>query len=639
MKSEEERVGMSEATATPVAKTSADFTVERLAALRELIPEAFSEGKLDVEKLRLALGDVVDERAERYSFGWAGKRDAIRLLQTPTNATLVPAKEESVNWDTTQNLFIEGDNLEVLKLLYKAYYGRVKMIYIDPPYNTGQDLVYADNFADPLSTYLQLVGDQDTQGNVLTSNSDSSGRYHSSWLTMMYPRLFLARQLLKDDGVIFVSIDDHEVHNLRLVMNEVFGEENFLAAFVWKRRSGAMDSVNNVSTDHEYVLSYGRSVINLTGVARTFERYENPDNDPRGPWVADNLSAAKPGGNTYYPVCDPSTGYEYWPPKGRYWPYSPSTMQQKIDEGRIIFSGRKEGPPLLKRFKNEAKSLFRPVSSWITSPSDAESSENPEVSVLSANINTEGTREIKALFEDKVFTYPKPVSLLRSLIEQGTSGDDDIILDFFSGSSTTAQAVLEQNLADNNHRRFIMVQLPEFTPQESSAWSNGYKTIAEIGKERIRRVIARMRQELSKATKDDLDLGFKVFKLGRSNFPSWNGLQSPDFDTYISQLSLFTESVQSGADPLKMVYEIAIHEGFGLHLLIELVHVSKNTDIYIVKDQETNQLCYISLSDSISFEIIQSLQFNRNITFICPDASLSDDLAANLALQCHLKTF
>ncbi len=433
--------------------------------------------------------DGDDTARERYSFTWAGKRDAIRALQAPSQATLVPAPDESVDFETTGNVFVEGDNLEVLKLLQPAYAGRVKLIYIDPPYNTGNDLIYPDDFSQPLDRYLALTGQRDTAGNRLTTNAETSGRYHSAWLTMMYPRLALARQLLRPDGVLMVSIDDHEMHTLRLLLDELFGEERFLGTFVWRRRSGAMDAQRGLSIDHEYVLCYGSA---LRGQPRTFAHYANPDADPRGPWIADNLSAAKPGGDTFYPVTDPATGREYWPPKGRYWPYNREAMRRKIAEGRILFPKSEGGTPMLKRFQREARSPARPVSSWIGRPGEAEDGADGDVGQLASGTTGEGTREIKQLFGDKVFLYAKPVSLLRALIEQGTSapGDDPdqpvIVLDFFAGSATTAQAVLELNARDGGARRFILVQLPEPTGNPA------FPTIAEIAKERIRRISANL---------------------------------------------------------------------------------------------------------------------------------------------------
>ena len=405
-----------------------------------------------------------DEPPERYAFSWAGKRQAIAELASPPSLRFITSDGADAAHLLRANLFIEGDNLEALKLLRGTYAGRVRMIYIDPPYNTGGDFVYADDYPD-----------------------------HASWLSMMYPRLAAGRELLRDDGVIFVSIDDHEVHHLRLLMNEIFGEESFLATFVWKRRSGAMDAVSRVSSDHEYVLCYGRGLGRLSGEPRTFARYGNPDGDPRGPWIADNLSAAKPGGETHYAITDPATGCSYWPPSGRYWPYSPRTMARKIAEGRIVFPRTAGGSPLLKRFKSEARSMFRPVSTWIA-PAAPSSHAGNGVAVLTSSINTEGTRQIKELFGDKVFSHPKPLSLIRSLLRQGAPEAGDIVLDFFAGSCTTAHAVMEQNIEDGLGRQFIMVQRPEPLEKPIHAGDATLRTIADIGRERIRRAAMLLRK-------------------------------------------------------------------------------------------------------------------------------------------------
>ncbi len=617
----------------PVDKASAGVLEERLEVLRSLVPEAFSEGELDPERLLAALGLEASQSSERYSFSWAGKRDAIRLLQASTSATLSPDTGESVDFDATQNIFVEGDNLEVLKLLYKAYFRRVKMIYIDPPYNTGGDLVYADDYTDPLGAYLESTGQRDAEGNLLTSNPETSGRCHSAWLTMMYPRLFLARQLLRDEGVIFVSIDDHEYHNLRMVMNEIFGEENFLATFVWKRRSGAMDAVNNVSVDHEYVICYGKGRVALAGEERTFKRYRNDDDDPRGPWVADNLSAAKPGGNTLYPIKDPETGYEYWPPKGRYWPYSPETMEQKIREGRILFPGTPEGTPLYKRFKSEAKSLFRPISTWISPNGRASNAGSGTVATLTSSINTEGTREIKDLFGDKVFVYPKPVSLLRSLVRQGTGAtDSDIVMDFFAGSCTTVQAVLELNREDGGNRKFICVQLPEPTGNDD------FPTIAEIGKERIRRVINRLRKAREDApTLDDReDLGFKVFKLTSSQYKTWTEPEERISEAYADQMEMFADPLIEGWDRRTLLWEVIIKEGFDLNSRVFDVGVEEN-EMWSVADSGGDRSFLICLDGELHPETVRALGLNRDTLFICRDSALDDELVANLAMQCRLK--
>lgn len=625
-----------------VARASPDFPGEQLDSLKALFPSAVSEGRIDLEKLRELLGDAVDDRPERYTFTWAGKRDSLRLLQTPSRATLAPCPELSDEFVQTGHVFIEGENLEVLKLLYKPYAGRVKMIYIDPPYNTGGDFVYPDDFKEPLDAYLKLTGQRDAAGNPLTSNPETGGRYHSNWLSMMYPRLFIARQLLRDDGVIFVSIDDHEAHNLRLLMNELFGEENYLATFVWKRRSGAMDSVNNVSSDHEYVLCYGRDNLSLAGEARTFERYANPDNDPRGPWIADNLSAAKPGGNTLYPLKDPSTGREYLPPKGRYWPYAPETMKRKIAEGRIIFPRTPDGSPLLKRFKSEAKSNFRPVSTWIGPANGKAAADDGEIAALHASINTEGTREIKDLFGDKVFSYPKPVSLLRSLVRQGAPGAGDIVLDFFAGSCTTAQAVLEQNRQDAKARRFIMVQLPEPLAQPRNLGGGiRLRTIADIGRERIRRVAERLRKDPPRTTEfngDREDLGFRAFRLAESNFRPWTGVPYNDPDRNAAEMALFPDALLPGWKTLPVIHEVAIREGYGLSCSVERVEAVTTNAVYRVTDADRAQSFFISLDPAIDPTTPLGLGLGSDDLFVCRDSALTAELAAKLAQQCQLRS-
>ncbi len=315
---------------TKMPLTSGDVTAERTDALRRLFPEVFAEGKIDFEKLKLVLGEEIDEGRERYGLTWAGKADAIRAIQVPGTGTLMPAREESVNFDATENLMIEGDNLEVLKLLQKAYHGKIKMIYIDPPYNTGKEFIYPDNFREGLQDYLRYSGQVDGEGLKLTSNSETSGRYHSKWLSMMYPRLFLARNLLREDGVIFVSIDDHEVHNLRHLMDEVFGEEQFIAQFVWKSRQQKDNrNITGASIDHEYVLCYGRRV---RGEQRDTSQYSNPDNDPRGPWTSANmvgLATADRRPNLHYDLIDPATGINYGRPRLG-WRYDKNTMARLV---------------------------------------------------------------------------------------------------------------------------------------------------------------------------------------------------------------------------------------------------------------------------------------------------------------------
>src|SRR5436305_1092002 len=458
-----------------VETASPNILVEQTEQLKLIFPQVFSEGKIDFKKLRAALGDLGDTQPERYSFTWAGKRDATLLLQTPSYATLAPAEDESVDFESTQNQFIEGDNLEVLKLLYKSYSGRVKMIYIDPPYNTGNDFVYPDNYTDPLETYLEVTGQKDAAGNLLTSNPETSGRYHSAWLSMMYPRLYLARQLLTDDGIIFVSINDHEIYNLRILMNEIFGEESFLACFIWHRRQ-MPDSRNQdrASIDHEYVLSYRKPNAKLRGNDIDITKYKNPDNDPRGNWFSADITGLankEQRPNLHYDVVNPKTGIVYRPSPTRGWSCSRETFQQHIERDEILWPSNPAGRPRLKKFLKDVENFQTGFSS-----------------ILKVGFTTEGTRTLQELFGEKSMPFPKPVSLIKTLVKQSTS-NDDIILDLFAGSCTTAQAVLELNHEDDGNRRFIMVQLPELTDNPQ------FPTIAEIGKERMRRVISKMREE------------------------------------------------------------------------------------------------------------------------------------------------
>lgn len=402
---------------------------DRLNKLKELMPEVFTESGIDFDKLRLEFGGEVDEGQERYAFTWPGKADAIRQSQTVSTATLRPCLEKSRSRDgedgsfDSDNIYIEGDNLEVLKLLQRGYHGKVKMIYIDPPYNTGHDFVYRDSFGDTIENYKAQAG----LGGQ--SNADMSGRYHSDWCSMMYPRLRLARELLTDDGVIFISIDDNEYANLKELCNEIFGENSFLATFVWKRRASSQLDKSKCSTDHEYVLAYkGSAFCAFRGVDKDYKGYSNPDNDPRGPWTTGDLTVGMTGDmrpNQYYDLVDPKTGIKYKPNYNRVWSYIPESMNQLIADNRIVFPSDPSKRPMKKRFLSELDSTTNPQSTWMDS----------------VGMNTEGTKQMYDLFGKAFFTYTKPVSLVRSLILQATTRGD-IVLDFFAGSSTTAHAVM-----------------------------------------------------------------------------------------------------------------------------------------------------------------------------------------------------
>jgi len=550
---------------------SLNITEEKLNRLKEIIPEAFTENKIDWEKLKAALGDDIEFKNERYVLNWAGKSDAFRALQSPSTATLVPCREESVDFDKTENIFIEGENLEVLKVLQKSYFGKIKMIYIDPPYNTGNDnFIYPDKFAESREEYLNRIGDKDETGfmtreGLFRKNSKDSGHYHSNWLSMMYPRLFLARNLLRDDGVIFVSIDDNEVHNLRLLMNEVFGEENFFGNFQWRRRQRA-DSRNqsNVSTDHEYIIAYSKSEkAEQKGVNIDTEKYENPDNDFRGPWASIDLSGlatASQRPNLHYDIIDPNTGNIYPPNPNRGWSKSKENVYKMIAEGRILFPKSPTGRPREKKFLKNLLSTITGFSTCLDSKV--------------VGYTTNGTREVVDIFNGKYFDFPKPSSLIRSFVEQSTQpNDNEMILDFFAGSATTAHAVLALNKEDNGNRKFIMVQFPEKCDENSEAYKAGYKTIAEIGKERIRRVIRKIKTE-QEGTLDfggnegKQDLGFKVFKLRESNFKIWRS-KIENEEELVGQLQQHLEPLNERSKTENIIYELLLKSGVPLTAKIE----------------------------------------------------------------------
>ena len=467
-----------------VKTASPNILVEQTEQLKRIFPQVFSEGKIDFKKLRAALGDVVDSQPKRYSFSWAGKRNATQLLQTPSFATLNPAADESINFESTQNLFLEGDNLEILKLLYRSYFGRIKMIYVDPPYNTGNDFVYPDDFTHPLDTYLKITGQKDANGNLLTSNPESSGRFHSAWLSMMYPRLFLARQLLQEDGLIFVSIDDNEVFNLRLLMSEVFGEENFVDTIIWKKRYGGGAKEKYLVSLHEYVVCFAKNLDLLKEIfippdPDAIDRYYKSKDEKfekRGPYRTHPLEATKSVGvrkNLVYPIPLPGGG-EVWPKRQWWWAKDRTLRALENNELEFVKSNGDVTVHTKQYWKDE----------------NGKERQRKAFSIIDGVYTQHGTAEIAELFGNtQVFPFPKPTGLIKQLLLLSDFEDGDIALDLFAGSCTTAQAVLELNRVGDGNRRFIMVQLPEPTNNPQ------YPTIADIGKERIRRVIAKLRNE------------------------------------------------------------------------------------------------------------------------------------------------
>ncbi|MEK6409604.1 MAG: site-specific DNA-methyltransferase [Acidobacteriota bacterium] len=542
------------------ATRSLDIVRENLVKLEALFPEVVSEDGVNVDTLNQLIGKTVNDAEEKYGLNWKGKRRSRQIALTLSTGTLLPCPEDSVDWDTTKNIFIEGDNLEVLKLLQKSYAGKVKLIYMDPPYNTGNDFVYADNFQDNIKNYLELTGQLDEGGRKLTSNTEASGRFHTDWLNMMYPRLKLARGLLKEDGLIWISIDDGESQNLKLLLCEVFGEENFLAQITWQRAYSPVNLKTTFSENHDFLLCFAKSVGQLgpIGLARSDEanaRYTNPDNDPRGLWKSSDLSVGPAVEANIYPIKAPS-GREVLPPSGYSWRLSRDRFDEFVRDNRISFGPKGSGVPRIKRFISEVKDRMTPLTVW------------PREEVGDSQ---EATRELKDLFDDNaVFVYPKPTRLLRRIIEIGTASDD-VVLDCFAGSGTTAHAVIAQNAADGGTRRYILVQLPERLDPENKDQKtvSDYcdllgrpRTIAEVTKERLRRAGNKVKAETPMFAGDT---GFRVFKLASSNIRAWE----PEPEGLEQTLLDAIDHLKANRTEMDVVYELLLKLGLDLCVPIE----------------------------------------------------------------------
>ena len=544
---------MEKITANDPETRSADVIAENVDQLKALFPEAFTEGKVDFEVLKHLLGGEVEEREEKYGLNWHGKRRARQLALTPSTGTLRPSPEESVDWDTTQNLMIEGDNLEVLKLLQKSYTGKVKLIYIDPPYNTGKDFIYPDDYRDNIRNYLELTGQTDGENQKLSSNTEASGRFHTDWLNMMYPRLRLARNLLRNDGVIFVSIDDTEQGNLRTILSEIFGEENFQADISWQKRYTRSNNTVDFTTVVEHLLVYSKSEeFSANLLERTPEadaRYSNPDNDPRGPWKgASFLNPATPQQrrNLCYPIRNPNTG-QVTNPSTNAWRRSAEEFERLVNEDRFYWGVKGDQRiPTIKMFLSEARKIT-PINFWEHGY---------------AGNTDDGTQEIKAILGEKVFDNPKPVQLIRRILEHG-SDSESIVLDFFAGSGTTGHAVMAQNASDGGKRRFILVQLPEpLCPEDKREhvavnYCNRIgrpRTIAEITKERLRRVADSIKSNGSMFLDD---VGFRVFKLDSSNIREW----SSKWENLEQSLIDSVEHLKSDRTEDDVVFELVLKLG------------------------------------------------------------------------------
>lgn len=535
---------------------SLNVVAENLGKMRLLFPEVFAEERVDFDMLRDVLGDYVEDRQERYSFSWHGKSTARRIAQTPSTGTLRPCPLESVDWDGTQNLFVKGDNLEVLKLLQKPYHGRVGMIYIDPPYNTGGEFIYPDKYQDNLDTYLRYTGQVTDEGFKLSANSETSGRYHTNWLNMMYPRLKLARNLLRPDGTIFVSIDDHEVANLRKLMDELYGEENFVAQIVWRRKRGKDNSTTGFSRLHEYIVAYGRGeAVQVNRLPMGDKRkavYSNPDNDPRGLYV---LQPAWASGMKRGPEYEVALGDIHFPK--RMWLYSKETLLRNWSEGRLAIKGEhKDGYPncYLKVYLDESKGII------------------PDTLWLDVANTGDAVEEIKQLFDGNIpFGTPKPTKVVQQLI-QIAAPKDSIVLDFFAGSATTADAVMRMNAEDGGSRRCICVQLPEPVDASSEAGKMGYPTIADIGIDRIRRAGKLLGDE-------SVDTGVRVLQLDSTNVVEW---ESNPADLEASLLSA-VENIKSDRDDADLLLELLLKSGLDLSSPIN-VRVVDGATIQVVGD-------------------------------------------------------
>ena len=594
---------------------SHDVIGSNVQKIAKLFPNCVTERKdkdgklvfaIDFEKLQAELSnEIIAEGEERYQFTWPDKRAAVRLANTPTTMTLRPCREESVDFDNTQNLYIEGDNLDVLKVLRETYLGKVKMIYIDPPYNTGNDFVYNDDFAQGKAEFEAQSGLFDEEGNQtidpMQRNTESNGRFHTDWLNMIYPRLKVARDLLTEDGVIFISIDDNEVENLKKVCDEIYGEQNFVACVSWHRNYASANDAKKFSNVIDYVLVYSKAYFVRNLLPRTEKQnhlYKYDSNDGMGRWRSDNLSVRTYSANYDYPIVNPNTGVAYNPPSGRSWMTNRETIERWIKENRVFFGQDGKGAPQLKRYLKEVQDGVVPTTYW---------------SYDDCGHNDEARKEVKNLFERPPFDSPKPTRLLMQIIRIGAD-KDSLILDFFSGSATTAHAVMKLNAEDGGNRRFIMVQLPEKTDEKSEAYKAGYKNICEIGKERIRRAGKKIKEEAG-LTAQNLDTGFRVLKLDTSNME----------DVYytpkeFSMASLFNENVKQDRTNEDLLFQVMLDLGIELSAKIESRQMAGKTVHFV--DENYLIACFDSDVNETAITEIAKLQ---PIYFVMCDASAAND--------------
>lgn len=590
--------------------------------LKAVFPQCFSEGKLDIDKLLSLCGEYIDNDFEKYKFEWKGKSECYKIAGKRSTGTLRPCVQESVDFENTNNLYIEGDNLEVLKLLQNAYYRKVKMIYIDPPYNTGNDFVYEDDFKDPLAKYKEITS-QTTK-----SNPETMGRYHTNWLNMMYPRLRLAANLLRDDGVIFISIDDNEVTNLRKLCDEVFGEENFIAQFPWRKRTAKSDVPFGVSQDYEWILSYAKTNSFAACIEGGTRKYFETDDLPGRPWRIHDLTSQRNASerpNSYFSMVDPKTGKEYPCNPNRTWAITKETFSDYYQQKRIVF-------PDDYAFLNITKPAFRYFKEDDIAKAGDKFGFISVSTKLPDNIGMtqDGTKEIDDLFNQKIFGFPKPLEFIKFFVKISTAtsnNEKDIILDFFSGSATTAHAVMQLNAEDAGNRQFIMVQLPELTDEKSEAYKAGYKNICEIGKERIRRAGAKI-----KAEHPEVDTGFKVFKLDTSNLVKWDDTPILDNNTQdlFTRMNNMVESTKTDRTELDVVYEVMLKLGIPVTYKIFETQVN-DRKVYSIGEDGLVLVCLDKSNGGITPEDITAMCDLAPAKIVAAENAFKDDVALSNA--------
>ncbi|MBP7544878.1 MAG: site-specific DNA-methyltransferase [Acidovorax sp.] len=613
---------------------------ELLALLRQTAPEVLSDNQINFEKLKELLGEERIAPAEHYELNWAGKTEARREIQKTSSHTLRP---DADNPASAPHMLIEGENLEVLRVLQKSYYGKVKMIYIDPPYNTGNDsFVYPDDYSETLDEYQKRTGEKNAQGflnkqSLWKKNSKESGQYHSAWLSMMYPRLYLARNLLRDDGVIFISIDDNEAANLKLLCDEVFGAENFVANIVWQKKYSTKADSKDFSESHEFLFCYRKSSLaTINGLPRSDAQestYKNPDNDPRGAWASDNLLRTEAREYAIYPVISPN-GNEHWPPEGSSWRFNRDRMIELISENRIWFGETGASKPRLKRFRSDVREKIPPQTIW---------------TFEQVGHTDEGTKQLAELFGGtrSHFSHPKPVRLIHRLLQLGT-GPTDIALDFFAGSGTTAHAVMELNAEDGGNRQCISVQMPEVLEETSEAYKAGYRTIADITRARIDKVIAKLKAEKSDLFKDGAqNLACAHFTLAPSNFKVWRG-DVGSADALREQLALF-QSAERGSPSTgsgrtdavdaqtAMLAELLLKHGLGalgVHAVSAPKQVAGVTvHRVLMPDDKHMWLCFDTYTDALKDEIVNARPAQVVLLNSCFVGDKADEQLANLQLE------